>query len=381
MNVTGESTADTSYVAREPIRVAHIMGKMRTGGVESVVLNYYRHMDRSKVQFDFVVDEDSPSVPYDEIESLGGQVYKIPPYQKPFAYHSALVRLLRRNKYAIVHSHINTLSVFALFAAKRARVPVRIAHSHSTAGKGETKRNLLKYGLRPFSRAFPTHYYACSEYAGRWLFGNRLYDAGKVVLIKNAIDIKRFSFSPKTRREARESLGVTDRFVLGHTGRFMTQKNHSFIVDIFKQILAMEPRAILLLAGEGGLEQEIREKVDLLGLTEYVRFLGVRDDVDKLMMAFDAFLLPSLYEGLPVVAIEAQACGLLMVVSDTVTTEAKINKNLIYMPLSAPADEWARKTLNGLEFDRTAAFGAVAGAGYEIDGAAKELCERYMSLL
>ena len=367
--------------AAVPVRVAHIMGKMNTGGVESVVMNYYRNIDKEKVQFDFIVDEDSSFVPQKEIEDMGGKVYRVPPYKKPFKRHKALTRLFRDNKYPCVHSHTNALSVFPLLAAKQAGIPFRLAHSHSTAGKGERGRNLLKNLLRPLSRVFPSHYCACSEYAGKWLFGDKAYASGKVSLIKNAIDTSKFAFDPETRRRMRDNLNISDMFAVGHIGRFMKQKNHSFLVDIFAHIHEKQPDAVLLLVGEGELEHEIRKKVDELGINERVRFLGVRNDVNQLLMAFDVFLLPSLYEGLPVVAVEAQACGLKMVVSDVVTKEAKINKNIVYLPLIRQAKEWAEAALSVQDIDRAAAKEQLVEAGYEISIEASKLLKLYMSLV
>ena len=179
------------------IRIAQVIGKWLGGGVEAVVMNYYRHIDRNKIQFDFICDSDSTNIPYEEIEKLGGKVILVPPYQKVFAYHKELKKIFKENNYKIVHSHINTLSVFPLYAAKCAGVPIRIAHSHSTTNKKEWKKNFIKQILRPFSKIFATHYFACSEYAGRWLFGNKEYDKGKVFLLNNAIDVNRFKYDEK----------------------------------------------------------------------------------------------------------------------------------------------------------------------------------------
>jgi len=365
-----------------PIRIAHIVGIMAAGGVESVVMNYYRHINRARVQFDFIIDEDSAIVPIEEIESLGGRIFKIPSYKKPIAYHKALKQLLTRENYRIVHSHINTLSVFPLFAAKRANVPVRISHSHSTAGKGELARNVFKYTLRPFSKIFPTHYCACSEYAGRWLFGDKLHGQGLVNIVKNAIDLSKFKFDPLVRAAVRQELGVENSFVIGHVGRFMKQKNHSFLIDIFKQVHLHNPGSALLLIGEGELEQEIQAKVEHLGIADCVQFLGVRDDVHRLLMGMDLFLLPSLYEGLPVVGVEAQACGLPIIASGTVTSETKILDNFEFMPLDRPAVEWADKVLGAFpdNEDREFAMGMVAEHGYRIEIDSEILGQWYLAL-
>ncbi len=281
----------------EPIRIAQIIGKWLGGGVESVVMNYYRHLDHSKVQFDFICDDDSTNIPYDEIEKLGGKVILIPPYQKVFKYQKELRRVLRDGKYKIVHSHINTLSVFPLYAAKKVGVPVRIAHSHSTTNKKEWKKNLLKQVLRPFSKKYATNYMCCSELAGRWLFGDKAYDEGKVYLLNNAIDLDKFKYDKKIRDKKRKELGIKeDTIVIGHIGRFVAQKNHTFLIDIFNQFHKKEKNSILLLAGQGPLQEEIKNKVRELGLDDSVRFLGQRNDANELYQAFDVFLLPSLYE-------------------------------------------------------------------------------------
>ena len=353
----------------QPVRIAHIMGKMVGGGVEASAMNYFRHIDREKIQFDFIVDEDSTIVPREEIEKLGGKVYTIPPYQKPFAYHKALVKLFRENKYRIVHSHINAMSVFPLFAAKRAGVPVRIAHSHSTAGKGEFKRNIIKYMLRPFSRIFPTHFYACSEYAGRWLFGKKK----NFVVIKNAIDISNFIYNEQTRQNLREELGITNLFAVGHVGRFTEQKNHSFLIDVFRKIHEKKPESILLLVGEGELKQKIKDKVELLKLNDCIRFFGMRDDVCDLLQAMDIFLLPSLYEGLPVVGIETQVSGLTVVASDVITKEVKLTENFIFMSLKLSASEWAENILALSPGEREVTSKQAAASGYNIKTAAREL--------
>ena len=186
---------------QEPVRVAQIIGKWVGGGVESVVMNYYRYIDRTKIQFDFICDEDSTNIPYDEIEQLGGRVILVPPYQKVFEYQKELIKIFKDNNYKIVHSHINTLSIFPLRAAKKAGVPIRIAHSHSTTNKKEWKRNLVKQVLRPFSKVYATDYMCCSELAGRWLFGNKEYDKGNVYLLNNAIDLDKFKFDKIMRKK------------------------------------------------------------------------------------------------------------------------------------------------------------------------------------
>lgn len=335
----------------EPFRIAHIVGKWVGGGVESVVMNYYRHIDRSKVQFDFICDEDSTNIPYDEIKNLGGKVVLVSSYQKVFKYHKALKKILKDGKYQIVHSHINTLSVFSLWAAKSVGVPVRIAHSHSTTNKQEKKRNIIKQVLRRFSKVFPTRYMACSEYAGRWLFGDKAYDKGKVVLLHNAIDLDKFAFDENVRLKVRESLNIgEDTLVVGHVGRFMEQKNHDFLIDIFNEMHKKHDNSILILVGQGPLMNDIKEKVVRLELENNVMFLGQRQDVSDLYQAFDVFLLPSLYEGLPVVGVEAQVSGLLCYLSRNMTEEAKVLDSTVFMSLDDKASEWADRILQDYDY-------------------------------
>ena len=312
----------------KPIIVAQVMGKWVGGGVESVIMNYYRHLDHSKVQFDFICDEDSTRIPYDEIKKLGGRVFLIPKYQNLPKYLKALGKLLKENQYRIVHSNINTLSVFPLYAAKKAGVPVRISHSHSTSNPKEWKRNLIKNILRPFSKRYATDFFACSEVAGRYLFGNKAFNQGEVKIIHNAIDVDKFKFDEVARKKLRQEFGIKDStVVIGHVGRFVQQKNHTFLVDVFKEYHEKNPDSKLLLVGSGPLEDEIKKKVEKLGLKDSVLFLGQRDDINKLYSVMDVFYLPSLYEGLPVVGVEAQAAGLPTIFSNGISSEAIISKN------------------------------------------------------
>lgn len=303
------------------IRVAHIVGKMNGGGVESVVLNYHRRMDHKRVLFDFLVDEDSTRIPRGEIEEFGGRIIEIPPYQHLAQYLKALESLFRDEKYKIVHSHINTLSVFPLFAAYRANVPVRIAHSHSTAGKGELKKNALKYVLRTQSNRYPTHRLACSRYAGEWMFGKgKEFD-----VLPNAIELEKFAYRKEVRDEVRSMLNLRDsQLVIGHIGRFIPQKNHPFLLKLFVDLLAVRSDAVLVLAGDGENRLSVERWVQEHGIAEHVLFLGQRDDVNRLYQAFDVFVLPSLYEGLGLVGVEAQRAGLPCLFSDRITREVDL---------------------------------------------------------
>ena len=365
---------------QEPIRVAQIMGKWLGGGVESVVMNYYRNIDRNKVQFDFICDEDSKYIPKDEIEGLGGKVILIPPYQKPFKYHKELKRVLKEGKYKIVHSHINTLSVFSLWAAKAAGVPVRIAHSHSTTNKKEWKKNFMKQILRPFCKVFATDYFCCSEKAGRWQFGNRAYNQGKVYLLNNAIDVDKFKYNEIIRKRKRKELNIKDdEIVIGHIGRFVTVKNHMFLIEVFNEIRKKRENVILLLAGEGPLKEKMQNNVKELGLEKSVRFLGQRNDANELYQAMDAFVLPSLYEGLPVVGVEAQAAGLPCFFSTNMTEETKVLDTTQFVELTESTKEWADIILWELEkFTRNDVSKDVTNHNFNIKNESKKMLTIYV---
>lgn len=363
----------------EPIRIAQVMGKMLGGGVETVVMNYYRHIDRSRVQFDFLVDSDSTRVPRDEIESLGGRVFIIPPYQKQIPYQRELERLFREQRWPIVHSHINTLSVFPLRAAQRAGVPVRIAHSHSTANPNERAKTVVKNVLRTQANRYPTDRFACSMLAGKWLFGE---DADFTVM-NNAIDLGRFFFSQKKRILLRSEFGIENStFVVLHMGRFVEQKNHRYLLEVFSEFLKSNPNSLLMLAGDGPLRHEMEEITRSLGIAEKVRFLGQRNDADRLYCAADVFCLPSLYEGLPVVAVEAQAAGLPILMSDKVTREALITSRAEMVPLDAGIREWAdaAKKVGMVRQSEISSQDREAIARYNIDNAAPLLMEKYIEL-
>lgn len=361
----------------EPIRIAQIVGKWVGGGVEAVIMNYYRNMDKSKIQFDFICDSDSTNIPYEEIESLGGKVILVPPYQKVFKYQKELVKIFKDNKYNVVHSHINTLSVFPLRAAKKAGVKFRIAHSHSTTNKKEWKKNILKQVLRPFSKFYATHYMCCSEFAGRWLFGNKTFDKGNVYVLNNAIELDKFKYSEIIRQEKRRELGINDEtLVIGHVGRFVQQKNHAFLIDVFNEVHKVNSNSVLILVGQGPLEEEIKEKVKKLGLSNNVKFLGQRIDVNELYQTFDVFLLPSLYEGLGMVLIEAQSAGCYCIASSEVPKEVSVNNFVKFIDLNSDLVVWRDLVLNINKSERKTKNGELRD--FDIKVQAKTLEEKYL---
>ena len=360
------------------IKIAQVIGKAAAGGVEAMIMNLYRNIDREKVQFDFFVEQTSTIIDEDEIKKLGGNVVIIPPYKNPLHYMKELTRLFREGNYDIVHSNMNAISVFTLRAAKKAGIKYRIAHSHSTSNKKEVLKSIVKNMLRPFSKKYATDYFACSELAGRWLFGNKAVEENKVTIINNAIDIQKFAYKEEIREQIRNQYNITDKFVMGHVGRFVKQKNHKFLVDIFNEVQKIRPDAVLLLIGEGPLCDQTYEYVDKLGLKDKVIFAGVQKDTSKFYQAMDCFVLSSLYEGLPVVGIEAQANLLPCIFADTITKEVKVNDNVQFASLDLSAAGWAkmicdvgpRETNNKIENSK-----------YDIQGEAKKLASLYEKIL
>lgn len=360
---------------QHPVRIAQMMTEMTFGGVEMVVMNYYRHMDHHALQFDFVVMEGSLLPQREEILSLGGRIHMVPHYTRLAAYEKALIALFRKERYPIVHSHMNTLSVFSLGPAWLTGVPVRICHNHSTAVRGETKKNIFKYTLRPFTGLFATQRFACSRVAGSWCYGKTPFR-----VIKNAIDLALFRYSPQRRNRVRQKLGLENAFVVGHIGRFCYPKNHAFLLDIFQELHRRRPQAVLLLAGSGELEEAVRRKTARLGLTDSVRFLGNRSDTPDLYQAMDVFLLPSRYEGLPVVGVEAQAAGLPLVISDRVPPETLVLPSARICPLAAPVAVWADTVAAAGACSRVDSTRAMADAGFDIRQQAARLAETYLAL-
>ena len=350
---------------------------MQAGGLESFIMNIYRHIDRSRVQFDFLVHYQRKCFFDDEIESLGGKIHRLSVREDNdfIKYGKELNSLFREHpEYRVVHGHMASFALFYLYAARKNGVPVRIVHSHNTdtekTPKGYCKRQLLRFAKRDSNVRF-----ACSDDAGKFLFGRTGY-----TVVPNAIDTEKFGFNPETRGQMRRQLGLEDRFVVGHIGRFSAQKNHVFLLDIFSEIVKQNPASVLLLVGKGETEDSIHEKAEAMGLRDTVRFLGVRSDVERLYQAMDVFVLPSLFEGLPVVGVEAQANGLPCVFSDTITKEAKVTGLVTFQSLSRPAKDWADCILSRTVREaRENASEDVVKAGYDIKTVAKELENFYLA--
>lgn len=358
----------------EPIRILHIVTYMGRGGLETMIMNYYRNIDRSKVQFDFLTHRQERWDYDDEIEKLGGKIYRLPRLN-PFSpsYLKALDGFFKEHKeYKIVHCHQDCLSGIPLKYAKKNGVPFTIAHSHN-ANQDKNLKYLVKLIAKNNISKYSDHLFACGKEAGEWMFKTSDFE-----ILNNAIDTKRYIYNEEKSLEMKEKLGVTDKFVIGHVGRFRLQKNHSFIIDIFKEVCKKEPNSTLLLVGDGPLEEEIKKKVDDLGLLDKVKFLGARDDVNDLMQAMDVFILPSLFEGFPLTMIETQASGLNCIISDKVPKECIVTKNVKSISLEKSPKYWANEIIKSKNKERKNLYNEIQDAKFDIKSNAIGLQEFYL---
>ena len=312
------------------MRILHVVSIMDVGGMESYIMNMYRRLDRTKVQFDFLVHHARRGVFEDEIEALGGRVYHttlMDDYNLP-KYVRALDRLFREHpEYRIVHGHLNSPAFFYLGAAKRHGVRHRILHCHCP-GKINTLKGNIKHLVSQISPLNANIRLACSTEAGDYLFKNRDFE-----VIPNGVDAARFRFNPESREEVRRRLGLDGKFVIGHVGRFYYEKNHEYILDVFKAVRERIPQAALILLGEGKLMEAVREKARALGIEDSVHFMGLIRDCAPYYQAMDAFMMPSLYEGLPLTGLEAQFAALPCLFSDTVSPEVKFSPEAQFLPI------------------------------------------------
>ena len=347
----------------EPIRILHVVTYMGRGGLETMIMNYYRCVDRSKVQFDFLVHRDFRADYDDEIESLGGIIYRLPkliPWSS--SYNKALNCFLKSHpEHRIVHVHQDCLSGVILKAAQKCGVPVRIAHSHSSSQDKNLKYLIKLFYMRLIPRC-ATQLFACGKDAGDWMFRGAPYR-----IINNAVDTAKYTYSPEIDNEMRRQLGISkDALVIGHVGRFDAVKNHTFLVDCFLQLKKQQDRAVLLLVGDGRLRQEIQEKAKACGIADSVIFTGLRSDVPELMQAMDVFVFPSLYEGIPLTLIEAQAAGLPCLVSDGVPRECAKTDLVVHHALKDGAHIWAKQILQMRHTARPDTGTQIARSGYDL---------------
>ncbi len=325
-----------------PIRILHIIERIeKNNGVTAVVLNYFRNMDRSKVIFDFVVHKDSEQDLENEIIQLGGKIYYFPElsFSNIKKCKEQMETLLATKRYySVIHCHLPNMAFVYLKAAKEKQVPIRIIHSHNSKGSDKLAKRIRNYFLHWAGVRYANHYMACSWKAARYLYGR---NSAKAFLLNNAIDLTKYRFDEGKRKQNRLEMQLDDFIVLGHVGRFCKQKNHAFLLEVLEQLVKENNKYRLLLVGNGELEREIKEKCRLKGLNSFVVFAGLQQDVPKYLSVMDLFLLPSLFEGLPLVGIEAQAMGLTCFVSSEVTRETKISDRIFFLGLDAP--KWADK--------------------------------------
>ncbi len=363
----------------EPIRVLQIIGLSCGGGVEAVIMNYYLHIDKSKVQFDFVVHKNPLQSFASEAKSMGAKVYEVTPYtQNIIKFTYEIYKVIKEGNYKIVHSNMNSLSGFPLLAAYLAGAKVRIIHNHTTDTKEEGLRTNIKRALRPFAKAFANQNWTCSKLAGEWMYGKETVEKGSVTVINNAIDLDKFVFNQDKCDELRKELGLEGKFVVGHVGRFMKQKNHEFLIDVFAEVVKEKEDAVLLLIGEGPLMELIKDKVSNLNLSNKVIFLGVRSDVADLYNAMDVFVFPSLYEGLGMVAVEAQVNGLPVIASTEVPVEAKVNKDMVFLDLKEGCQKWSNVIVGTDNTVRENAKTEFIKAGFDIKVEVKRIEELYL---
>lgn len=367
----------------QPIRVLNLFTIMNRGGAETMVMNYYRKIDRTKVQFDFMVHRQERGAYDDEIESLGGRIFRMSPITP--ATLGKYLRELRdffqsHPEYRILHAHMSELGYFTFKEAEKWGVPVRICHAHNVpvflneTFKEKVKRvprEILAHQIRKLS----TDCFACSKEAGFWLFGRKR----QFTVMKNAIDTSRFIYDKNNAQRIRREYDWDDKFVIGHVGRFCPQKNHQFVVDVFNEIQKELPQSVLVLIGDGPLKEQIQYKVESLSLADKVFFLGNRDDVNLFYQAFDIFLFPSLYEGFGNVLLEAQAAGLMSFTSkDVVPLEARVTSLLHYIPLSCTTEEWKNIILGNRLYERKDMSKDILNRGFDITENASWLCDFYL---
>ena len=368
----------------KPVRVLHITEELSAAGIESFIMNIYRRIDKSKVQFDFLVLRNQNEFYDDEIKSLGGVKYTISPKSSNIlcrVYEESYLveRFLKNNHYDIVHVHYTTpLRAPLLKGIKNANVNTRIYHSHSAyvLGKSRLKLFIYSYMSKKITK-HATHYFACSNAAGEWIFEEKIVKEGKVKVIYNGIDTNRFAYEPQKRSNIRKELGVTSEFLIIHTGRFTEQKNQHFIVEVFAEFLSMNPQSRLLLLGKGELEDSVRKQIQQLGVEDKVFMLGVKSNVEDYLSAADLYIMPSLYEGLPVAAVEAQCSGLPCILSSNITKEVKLTDAVEFLSLESSKSQWCDAIKSKMYKTRSDCSLSVKKQGYDVQEVSNRLQDFY----
>ena len=366
---------------KEPVKVLYFVDRMLRGGIQTFVLENWRHMDHTKVQIDFLLLDDGNTYELeDTLRGLDSRIYKLKGIwvKKPkdfVSYQRAVDAFFKvHHDYRVVHLHSSSKNYMVLKCAKKYGIPVRIAHSHNIGFQTTSKVQILIGNLfKPLLKYYATDYFACSEDAGRWLFGRK-----KITVIKNAVDIDKYRYEPIKADCMRKKLKLDGKKVVGHVGRFTHQKNHTFLIDVFKELVELDSDYRLLLIGEGALEEQTKAKAKTYGVENKIIFAGFKTNVEDYMQAMDLFVFPSEFEGLGLVLIEAQAAGLPCYASEKVVPqEAKVSDLLTYIPLEDGPKMWAEQIdKTWKKFKRETPEDAIAERGYSIVETAKQL-ERY----
>ncbi len=359
------------------IRVLQAVNIMDRAGLETMLMNYYRKIDKERVQFDFLTHRPGKGAYEDEIISMGGRVFHAPRLypQNYITYYKYMRQFFKEHpEYKIIHAHIDTMSAFPLFIAKKNNIPIRIAHSHTSRLDIDAKLP-IKYLAKLVLPKVANIYCSCGNKAGKFLYGGKDFR-----LIHNAIDLKSFQFNDLQRSKKRMELAIKDEFVIGHVGRYCYIKNQMFLLDIFVEVLKQKPNAKLLLIGKGEDEAALRKKVSELSLDGKVLFLLDRSDVRELYQVMDVFVMPSIFEGLPVVGVEAQANGLPCIVSDTISDEILLTDAISMMSLKQSAREWAEKILSVPKERSKNSIEQLKCKGYDVEIEADKLVKWYEEL-
>ncbi len=364
----------------EAIRVLQVFHGMDCGGAENMIMNLYRNIDRSKVQFDFLVHTKKKCFFDDEIKELGGRIFTVPYFniKNTISYKKALNVFFKAHpEITIVHGHLGSCAYIYLNIAKKYGC-FTIAHSHNTLPTNKSLKNFM-YRIFSFrTRKVADYFMACGKQAGLDRFGKKIVGSDRFQVLNNAIDAQKYIYNPETRTKIRADLGIKDAFVVGHIGRFNYQKNHEYLIDIFYDLLKKEPKARLLLVGDGDLRPQIEAKIKKLGIADKVIMTGVRKDVPDILQAMDCFVFPSHYEGLPVTVIEAQAACLPCVISENITPEVNISGKVQYISIESDPMSWVEMIFRSSGETRDNAMKIIVSNGYDIIKSAKELSFFYL---
>ena len=344
-----------------------------TGGIESVIMNYFRNIDKNKCQFDFLSEFDNIAY-QDEIVDSGSKIIKITPRRESvFKHKRSLKEVFKNNHYDAIWVNMCTLSnISYLKYAKKYGVKTRIIHSHNSENMGSKLTLILHKLNKKVVAKYATHFWACSDLAGKFFFSSKIMASPKYRVINNAIDLDKFKFDEQIRQQYRRDLDIDDKFVVGHVGRFHFQKNHKYLINVFYELQKLKPNSVLLLIGDGEDKDAIKQQIAELGIGDKVKLLGIRQDVNNLFMAMDCMIFPSVFEGLGLILIEAQASGLPCYTSDVVPLTTKLSNNISYLSLNIPCKDWAEYVCKNNPTSRQIDTKTIREKGFDIKDQVKE---------